>query len=389
MISKHRFMALLISASMGLSMLTSPVAALAAEETPAMEETQEAVTEEAPSEEEPAVEAQEEAAPAEEVQDTVEEPAAEPEEVAPAEEQAETVNNAEETDEAVPAAAAEEAVTAEEVKAEPEPAVEAQEEEIKETAIEALQGVWEGEGIYSWVNTKTGALIGYRYMYTESKYHKGFKNVGSSQYYFDKNNGYLKTGWFTANGFKYYGSTVSSIEKGRGVLYTGMKVIGGHHYYFFVSTKDGHYGKTQADRSFMPVRTEKLSEALRPSAEKDIISIPPDPIPINTDRWQRDGSLTMASDTMRLLPVFWIQGLRQSTVSTIISSLRQAERTMQRPWPKAGLQRMVSNITQKAAVLLQPDGRPSAVPDTISGLQPRMGIIPEQWRATEPSRLAV
>ena len=258
MISKHRFMALLISASMGLSMLASPVAALAAEETSGVEEAQEAVTEEAPLEEESDVEAQEEAAPAEEVQDTVEEPAAEPEEAAPAEEQAETVNNAEETDEAVPAAAAEEAVTAEEVKAEPEPAVEAQEEEIKETAIEALQGVWEGEGIYSWVNTKTGALIGYRYMYTESKYHKGFKNVGSSQYYFDKNNGYLKTGWFTANGFKYYGSTVSSIEKGRGVLYTGMKVIGGHHYYFFVSTKDGHYGKTLAVNRWVSTGGQKF-----------------------------------------------------------------------------------------------------------------------------------
>ena len=56
--------------------------------------------------------------------------------------------------------------------------------------------------------------------------------------------GFVK--FFNANGFKYYGSTVSSIEKGRGVLYTGMKVIGGHHYYFFVSTKDGHYGKTLA-----------------------------------------------------------------------------------------------------------------------------------------------
>ena len=81
MICKQRFMALMISASMGLSMLASPVAALAAEEPPAAEETQDTVTEEtapAAMEAEPAPEEkEEEAAPAEEVQ--------EPEEEAPAE----------------------------------------------------------------------------------------------------------------------------------------------------------------------------------------------------------------------------------------------------------------------------------------------------------------
>ena len=46
MICKQRFMALMISVSMGLSMLASPVAALAAEEPPAAEETQDPVTEE-------------------------------------------------------------------------------------------------------------------------------------------------------------------------------------------------------------------------------------------------------------------------------------------------------------------------------------------------------
>ena len=82
MISKHRLMALMVSVSMGLSMLTSPAAVLAAEETPAAEEVQEAVTEETPSEEEPAPEEQkevEEAAPAEEEQDPAEAPAAETE----------------------------------------------------------------------------------------------------------------------------------------------------------------------------------------------------------------------------------------------------------------------------------------------------------------------
>ena len=71
MICKQRFMALMISASMGLSMLASPVAALAAEEPPAAEETQDTVTEEtapaAPEAEPAPEEKEEEAAPAEEL----------------------------------------------------------------------------------------------------------------------------------------------------------------------------------------------------------------------------------------------------------------------------------------------------------------------------------
>lgn len=251
MISKHRFMALMISASMGLSMLASPVAVLAAEETPVVEEAEEAVTGEAPAAEEP-----EEAAPAEDVQEPAAEPAAETEDAVPVEEKAAAVDEAEETDESVPAEAVEEAVVTDD--AEAEPAAEA-EEEIKETAVEALQGVWEGEGIYSWENRQTGALVGYKYMYTEKTWHTGFKNIGGDQYYFDPNNyGYMKTGWFTVNGFKYYGSTAATIEKGRGILYTGMKVIGGHHYYFFVSTKDGHYGKTMAKNSWVSTGGQKF-----------------------------------------------------------------------------------------------------------------------------------
>ena len=127
----------------------------------------------------------------------------------------------------------------------------AEEEEIKETSVEAMQGSWEGPGIYSWVNTRTNVIVGYRYMYTTTSWHKGFKTIGSSQYYFDSSSGYMKTGWFSVNGYKYYGSTASSIAKGKGTLYTGMKVIGGHHYYFFGATKNGHYGKTMAKNTWV------------------------------------------------------------------------------------------------------------------------------------------
>ncbi len=207
MIGKQRFMALMISASMGLSMLASPVAALAAEEPPAAEEAQDAVTEEttpaAPEAEPAPEEKEEEAAPAEEVQEPEEEAPAETVDAGQAEENEGTEEAAEaadeETDESVPAGAVEETKTVEEAEAAVTEEVPAEEEEIKETSVEAMQGSWEGPGIYSWINTRTNAIVGYRYMYTTTSWHKGFKTIGSSQYYFDSSSGYMKTGWFSVN----------------------------------------------------------------------------------------------------------------------------------------------------------------------------------------------
>ena len=66
---------------------------------------------------------------------------------------------------------------------------------------------------------------------------KALKTIDGKPYYFDKDTGYLKLGWFTLNGYKYYGNkAVTSYENGRGVLYTGFKTIDGHHYYFFGSS---------------------------------------------------------------------------------------------------------------------------------------------------------
>ena len=74
-------------------------------------------------------------------------------------------------------------------------------------------------------------------MPAKSTWHKGFKTIDGKPYYFDKDTGYLKLGWFTLNGYKYYGNkAVTSYENGRGVLYTGLKTIDGHHYYFFGSS---------------------------------------------------------------------------------------------------------------------------------------------------------
>ena len=253
---KHRLMAVMISAGMGASMLISPVTTLAADETPVTEDVQDASAEETPAEAESAPEEQKEAAPAEEVQDAAgETPAAE--DIEPAEEKTEAAEGiTEETDESAPAGAVEEAPAAEKAKA--EPAVEVFEEEIKETSVDGLLGVWEGEGFYTWGNPKTGKVEGIKYLYSSTNWHKGFKTINGYQYYFDKKSGYLKTGWFTVNGYQYYGNTASTIAQGRGVLYTGLKVIGGHHYYFFGSTRDGHYGKTLAKNTWVTTGGQKF-----------------------------------------------------------------------------------------------------------------------------------
>ena len=257
MINKHQILAVMISASMGISMLISPVTVLAGEEAPAAEEVQEAATEEAPSEEEPDSEEHKETIPAQDAVETPVETPAATEEDEQVEEKTEAAKNiTEETDESIPTGIVEETP---ELKAdETEPAVKAPEEEIKETSVDGLLGGWEGEGFYTLTNTKTGKVEGIKYLYSTTNWHKGFKNYNGCQYYFDKSSGYMKTGWFTVNGFKYYGSKASDIENGRGILYTGLKVIDGHHYYFFGSTRDGHYGKTLAKNTWVTTGGEKF-----------------------------------------------------------------------------------------------------------------------------------
>ena len=254
---KHRLMAIMISASMGASMLLSPVITLAAEETPAAEEVQEAAAEETPSEAESVPEEQKETVQAEEVKETSEDVSTAAEVTEPAEEKTEAVEDPiEETDESAPAGAVEEAPAAEKTEAEPAAAV--PEEEVKETTVDGLFGAWEGEGFYTWGDTKTGKVYGIKYLYSPTNWHKGFKTVNGYPYYFDKKNGYLKTGWFTVNGYKYYGNTASTVANGRGILYTGLKVISGHHYYFFGSTRDGHYGKTMAKNTWVTTGGQKF-----------------------------------------------------------------------------------------------------------------------------------
>ena len=92
---------------------------------------------------------------------------------------------------------------------------------------------------------------------------------------------------------------------------------------------------------------------------------------------------------MRLPQAFWIQALRPLAVFPIISILRPAETTMQRPWQKDGSGRMALSIMPIIQDVLYPDGRPSADTGTISGLQLPMDIIPGQWPGMEPLRLAV
>ena len=133
-------------------------------------------------------------------------------------------------------------------------------EEVVETAVEALRGSWDGPGIYEFYDTKNGKTLGIRYLYSnnDNNYHKGFKTVDGYPYYFDPKTGYMKVGWFTVNGYKYYGNTASKFENGRGILYSGLKTIGGHHYYFFGSTKDGHYGKTMAKKTWVTTGGQKF-----------------------------------------------------------------------------------------------------------------------------------
>ena len=140
---KHRLMAIMISASMGASMLLSPVITLAAEETPAAEEVQEAAAEETPSEAESVPEEQKETVQAEEVKETSEDVSTAAEVTEPAEEKTEAVEDTiEETDESAPAGAVEEAPAAEKTEAEPAAAV--PEEEVKETTVDGLFGAWVG-----------------------------------------------------------------------------------------------------------------------------------------------------------------------------------------------------------------------------------------------------
>ena len=262
---KH-FLLLMLSISMGASLILTPVTAAAAEEAATADqqaegsETAEETVDKSPAEELPAETAADKdtsdgTLPAEEKQPMEEELETAPSEksTAGSEEGSSSVPTGQSEDQA-PAAATEPQIESTEVNTAPAAA----EEEIKETSVKALQKSWTGPGFYD-IFDKKGVFQGCRYMPTKSTWHKGFKTIDGKPYYFDKDTGYLKLGWFTLNGYKYYGNkAVTSYANGRGVLYTGLKTIDGHHYYFFASTKDGHYGKTMAKNTWVTTGGQKF-----------------------------------------------------------------------------------------------------------------------------------
>ena len=262
---KH-FLLLMLSISMGASLILTPVTAAAAEEAATADqqaegsETAEETVDKSPAEELPAETAADKdtsdgTLPAEEKQPMEEELETAPSEksTAGSEEGSSSVPTGQSEDQA-PAAATEPQIESTEVNTAPAAA----EEEIKETSVKSLQKSWNGPGFYD-IFDKKGVFQGCRYMPTKSTWHKGFKTIDGKPYYFDKSTGYLKLGWFTLNGYKYYGNkAVTSYANGRGVLYTGLKTIDGHHYYFFASTKDGHYGKTMAKNTWVTTGGQKF-----------------------------------------------------------------------------------------------------------------------------------